>query len=437
MSPDQLIIAAARGFSFADLYPIGLVFCAFALMAAIGALSHQRERAFSASIIYLGLGLLAAVAVEVFGLGWIDPVDDAELLERLAELAVIIALFGTGLKLDRPFTRLAWAGVGRLLIVAMPLTIGAVALFGHEAMGLSLGAAVILGAVLAPTDPVLAGDIGVGPPGDDVEHEPNFSVTGEAGLNDGLAFPFLFAGLFMIEPGGTSWIGDWLLADVLYGIVVGTAIGAIVGFCLAALAVRLRDRRLLARRFDGWLAVPAVLLIYGLAETAGAYGFLAAFAGGLAFRRYESSHEQHAHVHEGAEVVEKLGELAVILTFGSMISVAGLGVPGLSGWLLVPVLLLVIRPLAVSASLIGSSIPARERLFVAWFGVRGIGSIYYAAIIAGSSELMLADARLIVWTTFACVGISILLHGITAVPLGRRWLPPPGAKPGSASSLAS
>ena len=436
MSADHLLLAAERGFSFADLYPVGLAFCAIALFAAIGALSHQHERAFSASIIYLGLGLFAALAVEVLNLGWIHPIDDAELLERLAELAVIIALFGTGLKLDRPFTRIAWAGVGRLLIVAMPLTIGAVALFGYAAMGLSFGAAVILGAVLAPTDPVLAGDIGVGPPGDEEEHEPNFSVTGEAGLNDGLALPFLFAGIFMVAPGG-DWLGEWILADVLYGVIIGVGIGAVVGFCTAALAVRLRDRRLLAERFDGWLAIPTVLMIYGLTETAGAYGFLAAFAGGLAFRRYERSHEQHARVHEGAEVVEKLGELAVILTFGSMLSVAGLGVPGVSGWLLVPLLLLVIRPVAVALALVGSAIPGRERLFVAWFGVRGIGSIYYAALVAGATELAAEDAQLIVWTAFACVAVSVLVHGVTAAPLSERWLPGPGAKSPTASSKAA
>jgi len=434
---NSVLTAAERGFSFADAYPIALVFCAFALFAAIGALSHQHERAFSASIIYLGLGVAAAAVVALLGLDWLDPIADAEMLERLCELAVIIALFGAGLKLDRPFNRLSWAGVGRLLVVAMPLTIGAIALFGHAAMGLSAGAALLLGAVLAPTDPVLAGDIGVGPPGDAEEHEPNFSITGEAGLNDGLAFPFIFAGLFLVQPGGTSWIDEWILADVLYAIVAGVAIGAAVGFGIAALAVRLRDRNLLATRFDGWLAIPTVLIIFGLAEVAGAYGFLAAFAGGLAFRRYEHSHEHNQPVHEGAEVVEKLGELTVILVFGSMITFAGIEAPGLGGWLLVPLLLLVIRPAAVSVALIGSAIPARERLFLAWFGVRGIGSIYYAAIIAGAGEVTSGDAKVIVWTAFACVAVSILAHGVTASTLSERWLPEPGSEPGSASSRAT
>lgn len=432
-----MLIAAERGFSFAEIYPVALVFCAIALFAAIGALSHQHERAFSASIIYLGLGIAAAAAIGLLGFDWLDPIADADALERICELAVIIALFGAGLKLDRPFDRLSWAGVARLLIVAMPLTIGGVALFGFAAMGLSAGAAIVLGAVLAPTDPVLAGDIGVGPPGDEDEHEPNFSITGEAGLNDGLAFPFIFAGFFLIEPGGSSWVGEWFLADVLYAIVAGIAIGAAVGFGIAALAVRLRDRNLLATRFDGWLAIPTVLIIFGLAEVAGAYGFLAAFAGGLAFRRYEHSHEHNEPVHEGAEVVEKLGELAVVLVFGSMITIAGIEAPGIGGWLLVPLLLLVIRPVAVSVALVGSAVPARERLFLAWFGVRGIGSIYYAAIVAGASELAADEAKVVIWTAFACVGVSILVHGITASPLSKRWLPEPGSEPGSASSQAA
>jgi NhaP-type Na+/H+ or K+/H+ antiporter len=431
MEPSSLPItlAAERGFAFADLYAIGLVFCAFALFAAIGALSHQRDRAFSASIIYLGLGALAALAVELFGLNWLEPIEDARLIERISELAVIIALFGAGLKLDRAFTRRSWSGVARLLLIAMPLTIAGVAAFGHEVMGLSLGAAVVLGAIVAPTDPVLAGDIGVGPPGDEEEQEPNFSITGEAGMNDGLAFPFLFAGLFMLQPGGTSWVSDWLLADVVYALAVALLIGGAIGFGVAALAVRLRARRMLSPTFDAWLAIPTVLLIYALTEVAGAYGFVAAFVGGVAFRRYERTHEMNGPVHEGAETVEKIGELTVILLFGSMLSIKGFEAPGWSGWLLVPVLLLVIRPVSVAIATAGSrNVPYRERFFLAWFGVRGIGSIYYAAIAAEAVQLPGPATEIIVWTAFMCVLVSIVVHGVTATPLSRALLPEPGSE---------
>ncbi|HEX6117727.1 MAG TPA: sodium:proton antiporter [Solirubrobacterales bacterium] len=418
------LIAAERGFSGGDAYVAGLVFVGFAIVAAIGALSHERERAFSASLVYLALGFAAAVAIEVVGLDWVDPLDEPEVVERVTELAVIIALFATGLKLDRPFEWRAWSGVSRLLALAMPLTILGVVVFGTQVAGLSLGAAIVLGAILAPTDPVLAGDVGVGPPGDEHEHEPNFSITGEAGLNDGLALPFLFLGLFVVDPGGTSWLGEWLLADVLYAIVAGVAIGVLLGYCFAAAAVRLRDRQLLATAFDAWLAVPAVLAIYGLTELVGAYGFIAAFAGGLAFRRYEHGHDYNRRVHEGAEVAEKFGELAAILLLGSMLSVTGLGAPGVSGWLLVAVLILVIRPVAVAISSIGSRLPRGERLFMAWFGVRGIGSLYYLAIAVGSGYLAAGEAETVAWTAIAVVIGSIVVHGVTAAPLTRRWLPP-------------
>jgi len=400
------------------------------VFAAIGALSHEHERAFSASIIYLGLGALAALVIQLAGVDWIDPIADESLIERLTELAVIIALFGTGLKLDRPLNRESWGGVARLLVFAMPLTIAAVTLFGTQVMGLSLGAAIVLGAMLAPTDPVLAGDIGVGPPGDEDEHEPNFSITGEAGLNDGLALPFLFLGLFVADEGGSDWLGEWLVADVLYAIGVAVAIGAAIGYGTGALAVRLRDRRLLAQAFDPWLAIPTVLLLYGVTEVAGAYGFVAAFVGGVAFRRYEHGHEHNKRIHEGAESVEKFGELAVVLVVGSMLTLDGLEAPGLSGWLLVPVLLLAIRPLAVAISMLRSGTPASERAFVAWFGVRGVGSLYYAAIAVGAGVLAPDEIVTIVWTVIVCVGVSLVVHGVTAAPFARRWLPPEALDPG-------
>jgi sodium/hydrogen antiporter len=420
----SIVLAAAQGFSFADPYAIGLLLAGLAVFAGVGALSHQHDRAFSASVIYLGIGIAAAGLIELAGVAWVDPVADSSLLEKASELAVIIALFGTGLKLERELTLRAWSSVSRLLVIAMPLTIAAVAAFGVGVMGLSLGAAVVLGAVLAPTDPVLAGDIGVGPPGDEEEREPNFSVTGEAGLNDGFAFPFLFLGIILAGKEGEGWFVEWLAADVAYKIVAGVVAGVVLGYGIGALAVRLRDRELLAPSLDGWLAPASVLLIYGATEAIGAYGFLAAFFGGVAFRRYEHGHEYNARVHTGAEMVEKFAELALVLLVASSLTLDGLGTPGVEGWLLVPALLLLIRPAAVALALVGSGLPRADRAFVGWFGVRGIGSVYYVAVALGTGALPDDEAATVLWTALACVVVSILVHGVTSAPLSRRWLPP-------------
>jgi NhaP-type Na+/H+ or K+/H+ antiporter len=416
------LLAAGAGFSTPDLYTIGLLFLGVALAAAVAALSHEHDRAFSASVIYLAFGVAAALTIAVFDLRWIDPVDDARVVERLAEFAVIVALFSTGLKLDRDLSWSGWSSVTRLLAIAMPLTIVAVATFGAAAMGLSVAAAIVLAAALAPTDPVLAGDLGVGPPGEEDEREPHFAVTAEAGLNDGLAFPFVILGLLVAAHTDSTWVAEWVLADLLYAVVVGLGVGAGLGYGLGTAAVRLRRHDLLAPEYDGWLAIPAVLLIYGLTEVANGYGFLAAFAGGLAFRRYERDSELNLRVHEGAEVAENFAELSIILLLGSMITLSGLGQPGWTGWLLVPLLLVVIRPLAVLASLLGSGLPRRERLFLAWFGVRGIGSLYYVGFAVAAGTLGAENDVEVVWTAIACVLCSIAAHGITGSPVARRLL---------------
>ena len=385
-------LAADTGFTFADPFAVGLLFIGVAVFAAVGALSHQHERAFSASLIYLALGCAAAVAIHVSDTGWVDPVEDASLIDHLTEIAVIIALFSAGLKLDRPLTWNAWGSTARMLLVAMPVTIGLVALLGSQLLGLSAAAALLLGACLAPTDPVLAGDIGVGPPGDEDEHEPNFALTSEAGLNDGLAFPFVLAGIYMAGEGGSGWVGEWLAADVAY-------------------------------------AIATVLVIYGLAEVAGTYGFLAAFAGGIAFRRYEIDHEANASVHQGAELTEKLLELSVILLLGSLLTLGGLGLPGWEGWLLAALLIVLVRPLSCVVALAGSQLERpTDRLYVAWFGVRGVGSLFYVAVAVQAGVLEADERDLLVWTVIACVLLSIVVHGITAGPAMRRMLKPPPSR---------
>ena len=415
-------LAAEPGFSFADEFALGLVGFGVALFAAIGALSHQNERAFSASVIYLGLGLLAAVALSLLGIPPLNRVRDAAVMEHITELALLVAVFSTGIAIERRVSWLGWRSVGGLIGIVMPLSIAAVALFAYYAMDLSAGAAILLGALLCPTDPVLAGDLGVGPPGDTLEDEGRFNLATEAALNDGLASPFILLGLLVASEGGSDWALEWLAADLLYAVVMAGVLGAVGGYLMGGLAVRLRNADMLDHRLDYYFAIPTVLVIYGVTEVAGAYGLVAAFTGGLAFRRYEFGHELNRHVHEGAEMVEKFGELVVILLLGSMITLAGLQVPGVAGWLLVPLLLVVIRPALVMALFARSRMTVRERLFLAWFGVRGVAAIYYAALIIGAGVLSPGEESVVFWTAAVCVMISIVVHGISATPLTRRLL---------------
>ncbi len=412
----QPLLATSAGFSFAEPYAVGLVFAGLVLFTAIWALSSQHERALSPAAVYLLLGALASGGLHLFGIGLLDPIEEAPLIERLSEFAVIVALFGAGLRLDRQLGWKRWRSTLLLIGVVMPVTIIAVAAFANVFMGLSLGAAIILGAALAPTDPVLAREVKVGPPGEGDGPETHFALTSEAGLNDGLAFPFVFLGIFVSAEGGFAWFSEWFAADVVYAIAVGLLIGVLGGRAIGAGSDWLRRRGWLKPQFDGWLALASVLAIYGIAEVAGSYGFLAAFAGGLAFRRYEWDHEAHRRVHDGADLAENVTELGMILLLGSTVTIAGLAAPGIAGWLLVPFLLLLVRPLAVAAAFVGSDVSRKERALIGWFGIRGIGSFYYAAVAINAGVLTTSETSIIFWTIIACVGVSIIVHGISARP---------------------
>ncbi|HEV2075063.1 MAG TPA: cation:proton antiporter [Thermoleophilaceae bacterium] len=414
--------AIEPGFEVVDAFSLELLFVGAAMLLAIGALSRQHGHPFSASLFYLAVGLLAAVLINAFDVAWIEPIQDASVLEHLTELALIVALFGAGIKIERPLAYRPWRAVIVLILVVMPVTIALVALYGTLVMGLSIGAAVALGAILSPTDPVLAGDVGVGPPGEGRRGDARFNLSAEAGLNDGLASPFVLIGVFLLQEGGTGWIGQWIVADVLYAVGVATALGAAGGYGVAWLASRMRARGLLSAQLDGFLVVGAVLLVYGATNAIDTYGFLAVFASGIAFRRFEFAHGYNRRAHDGSEVATNFLELAVILLLGSVVTLAALDDPGLAGWLLAPLLLVVIRPAAVLTFLARSRMPAAERLFVGWLGVRGIATIYYVSFVLEQGVLPDGEARTVFWTVAVCVIASITVHGLTQTAAIRRLL---------------
>jgi NhaP-type Na+/H+ or K+/H+ antiporter len=417
------IVARAPGWPIEPgLYELLLLIGGAVILVGAVLLSIQKGRPFSAALVYLVVGVGAGLVLRADGVAWYDPIEDASLFSRAAEVAVIVSLFGAGVKLDRALTWHNWRTTVLLLVVAMPLTIIGMALIGGWVVGMTAASAVLLGAVLAPTDPVLAEDVQVGGPMQrEPEDEARFSLTAEAGLNDGLAFPFVMLALFGYERGFDSigdWWLEWLTADLLYAVAGGLLIGAIAGRVIASVTYRVLDRGWLANPFDAFVAIGAIFAVYGMTELVEAYGFLAVFAAGVAFRRYEHRHEVNQRLHEVTLVIEKLAELSVLLLLGSVLPIGGvleLGWPVLVAAL---GLVLVVRPLAVLISLLPSGLPWRQRFFVAWFGIRGIGSIYYLGFTL--AVLTPVDAELLFSVVAVAIVASVVLHGVSSAVLTRR-----------------
>jgi sodium/hydrogen antiporter len=347
-----------------------------------------------------------------------DPTVSPRLWELTSEIAVIVVLFATGLRIDNISSWQRWRPTVRLLLLAMPLTIAALALLGWALAGMTLAGAVLLGAVLSPTDPVLAGDVQVGPPLEGKEHPVRFTLTAEAGLNDGLAFPFVHLGLILAAHGSdpSVWLADWVLRDLLYRITVGAVLGGLVGWLLGQSLFSTRGRQAIGKSGPGVIALGAVLLCYGVVELAEGYGFIGAFVAGLACRRVHRNHPFHKRLHAFSEAVEHALTAVLLLLLGSILPALW---PAL-GWPQIAIglgLLLVIRPLVGWLVLAGTGMAPQDRLIVGFFGVRGIGSIYYVGYATGHVEFVDETSlwALVAYTILA----SALLHGATSFLVDR------------------
>ena len=235
------------------------------------------------------------------------PGSHAKLIEHATEAVVVISLMGAGLKIDRLFGWRTWSVTWRLLGIGMPLTILALTVLGSTLLGLGLGSALLLASSLAPTDPVLASDVQVGHPDEDHEDEPRFALTSEAGLNDGLAFPFVNLAIALASGGlaDLSW-SHWLAVDVLWKIAVGAVFGVAVGRGLGWLMFHLPNLSKLSRTGDGFVALGVTCIAYGCVQFLDGYGFIGVFAAALALRSSSRRHEYHRKMHDYAEELERL-----------------------------------------------------------------------------------------------------------------------------------
>lgn len=398
-------------FEFAP-YHIALTSFGIAIVLAYWLPRFISAREPAASALLIGLGALLFGWLPGMGEA-IDPVTDPGPWEFASELCVIVGLFGVGLRIDSLTDSRRWAPTWRLLAVAMPLTILGVAFLGVQLAGMTMAGALLLGAVLAPTDPVLAGDVQVGPPTEGGEHPVRFTLTTEAGLNDGLAFPFVHLALAMAAAGAlTSGVaGEWLWRDVGYRIVVGAACGVAIGWILAQVLFRYPRGNSLAKTKSGVFALAGVFIAYGVTELFEGYGFIAAFVAGLTLRRVESEHEFHVRLHAFSENIEHALTAILLIAFGAAMPTL-LSRLDWGGAAIGLALILLLRPLVGWLSLHGTILTGRRRLVVASYGVRGVGSIYYLAY-AGSHIELTNEAAL--WAVIGfTVLVSTILHGFTA-----------------------
>ncbi|HET6563306.1 MAG TPA: cation:proton antiporter [Marmoricola sp.] len=414
-----------------------------ALLLAVVLPNLLSKHAISAPMVLLVVGMLIGLLPMPEGVS-ASPIRNRAFVEHLTELTVIVALMGVGLAIDRPLSLRSldawrrWGATWRLLVVAMPLCVVGVAFLGWWVMGLAPAAAVLLGAVLAPTDPVLASDVQVGGPttgeeldqGEiDEDQEVRFALTSEAGLNDGLAFPFVYFAIFLVTMGGfTEWGLHWFAWEVVGKIVVGVALGVATGWVLAKLAFASAPSVRLAEIGEPLLALAGVLLSYGLAEAVGGgYGFLAVFACAMTLRSAERGHNYHEHMHESIERLERLLTLIVLLLLGVALTDSLVAELTWKGALVGLALVFVVRPLCGLLALrVGSGrdrigdnyLTVPEQGAAAFFGVRGVGSLYYLAYAAGEAEFEHLEQ---LWATVAfTIAASVLVHGIAATPVMAR-----------------
>lgn len=399
--------------------PFFVAIAGFGLLIALVAwLPHALKKLpLSLPIVCIAIGaiIFSLPPVEFVPLPMAYPI----VAERFTEFVVIIALMGAGLKLDRIFSWRRWGISWRLLGITMPLSIAAMTLLGLG-IGLPLAAALLLGAALAPTDPVLASDVQVGPPKTGEEDEVRFGLTSEAGLNDGLAFPFVHFAILLATYGAATqanWLGDWALTYVVWKIIVGVGAGWAIGKFVGWLTFHVSAETKLAQTGDGLIAIAATFFSYGVTEMVQGYGFLAVFVAALTIRNAHRGHEFNRDMHDITEQIERIAMMVLLLLLGGALVDGVLDALQPIDVVFALIVLLIVRPLAGYVGLFGFDASPSERMTIAFFGIRGVGSFYYLAYALNHADFA-GGERL--WAIVSLtVLLSIVMHGLTVTPIMR------------------
>ncbi|KAF0813348.1 K(+)/H(+) antiporter NhaP2 [Andreprevotia sp. IGB-42] len=413
-----------------------------ACLLAMVMVGHRiRYLPISIASLYLVLGYAAGPGV----MDWvrIDPIRQNHILLFLCEIALVLSLFSAGLKLRLPMGDVRWQIAFRLALPTLAISIVLLALAGKWLLGLAAVPALLLASMLAPTDPALASDVQVQNAGD--ADQVRFSLTGEAGLNDGVAMPFVLLGLGLLTSRygqGLEFGKAWLLQDLLFGVVGGIVLGWLLGELVGRGVPFLRSHHAALGR-EEFIALGTICLTYGVATLLHCNGFIAVFVAGAAVRRIEhrsssgraapqvigsvesgkeeevATHPDKASAYMAQEVLaineqlEHMAEFAMVFIVGVLLSA---GYWSWSGALLAAVLFLVVRPVSVYVGLMLTPVTRTQRRLISWFGIRGVSSLFYVSYAIGHG-LPQRYQEPFLSAVLTVVGLSILCHGISATPL--------------------
>ena len=376
------------------------------LLGVVAALSGWlQSTVLSMSVLSLATGVGLALA------GVLDPSPSSEAVVLAVELALILTLFADGLAVERQLLVSHWTPAARALVVAMPITLALLALAGKALFPeLSWGEAFLLGAVLAPTDPVVTSAVVTS---ERIPATIRHTLNLESGLNDGLALPFVLFFLVVATDSGEPLVEGGRLA-----LEAGT--GAAIGVALALAAGRLIERLPsggITAKYEGIYALGVALASFGVAEASGwGNGLIAAFVGGIALA--VSRHDIPEEFAEFNESVSSIFQIAVFVLFGALIVITGWDGSIVRLVAFVGFALLFARPAAVLVSFTGVREPRANKLFMAWFGPKGVASILFALLVLASSD---SQRSLIFDIASFTILTSILAHGLTDT-VGASWL---------------
>jgi sodium/hydrogen antiporter len=375
-----------------------LVF-SIALVAAVLLSEWARRSVLSTSILFLAAGMIAGPA----GLGWISLDPRGTFLVHVVELTLFVVLFTDGMKLGVHELRGAWRLPGRALVLGMPLTFAGSAGLAHFLLGMGWPEALLIGAVLAPTDPVFASAL-LGR--EEVPLRLRRLLNVESGLNDGLVLPVVL--ILLALAGGHAVTPSTLAGELLLGVALGVAIA------WAVLRLESLDVFRTGAKYEPLLAFSIALLVFALASLTHANAFLAAFSAGVTVA--SSSDEAREDFHQFGEIVSELLKLLALLLFGAMITPSAVRDLGAMSWVFAALVLVLVRPVAVRLAMLGSGLPWREVGAAAWFGPKGFASVLYALLVLRSG---IDGGEHLFHVAGAVIVLSIVAHSSTDVWVAR------------------